>query len=173
MRQTSSAIVFTMMLNLILIGIANAQQPSPLPPTLSVLPTQTLTLVANAKGVQIYICSARTDNGKVEWILKAPEANLYNSSGTLIGKHFAGPSWEANDGSKVVGVVKAKVEQEKSIPWLLLGASANSGTGVFAHTTAIQRLNTADGKAPPDGCDSSLIGTELRVPYTAQYYFYD
>ena len=33
----------------------------------------------------------------------APDASLLDAKGQVIGKHFAGPSWQANDGSIVVG----------------------------------------------------------------------
>ena len=57
-----------------------------------------------AKGVQIYVCS-KTDNG-FAWTFKAPEAELFDTAGARLGKHYAGPSWEGLDGGKVVGAVK-------------------------------------------------------------------
>src|SRR5882762_6860260 len=53
---------------------------------------------AHAVGVQIY-----TWNGTA-WVFKAPEAVLFDSAGNVVGIHYAGPSWESRDGSKVVGV---------------------------------------------------------------------
>lgn len=38
--------------------------------------------------------------------------------------------------------------------------------------TYIQRLATAGGIAPMDGCDPSRAGDERAVPYTATYAFY-
>lgn len=146
------------------------------PAALTVQPGQVLTLIAKGTGVQIYVCAiSKNDTGKYEWTLKGPEADLINSQGKTIGKHYAGPTWEANDGSKVVGHVKAiaKESEPNAIPWLLLDATSNSGSGVFAHTTSIQRVFTVSGKAPADGCDLDHAGKEARISYTAQYYFYD
>jgi hypothetical protein len=136
---------------------------------------QKLSLEAQAKGVQIYECKASKADPKVfEWAFKAPEAELYDKAGARIGKHFAGPTWESTDGSKVVGSVKAKDDgpDPGAIPWLLLGATSSSDTGVFGRTLSIQRLETKGGKAPATGCDAVNAGRETRVPYTATYDFY-
>lgn len=127
-----------------------------------------------ATGVQIYVCSAsKADASRLEWAFKAPEAELFDGSAAKIGKHYAGPTWEANDGSKVVGEVKARDDgpDANAIPWLLLKAKSNAGNGVFAHTLSIQRVRTVGGKAPLGAC--AQVGSEARVPYTAAYYFYD
>jgi hypothetical protein len=59
-----------------------------------------------------------------------------------------------------------------AIPWLLLKAKSNEGTGTFSKVTYIQRVDTAGGKAPSDGCDQAHADAEARVDYTAYYYFY-
>ena len=98
----------------------------------------------------------------------------FTSDHGSIGKHYAGPTWESNDGSKVVGEVKAKDAgpNASAIPWLLLSAKSTTGDGVFSHTQSIQRLHTVGGKAPADGCNQTLLGKETRVPYKATYFFY-
>jgi len=146
------------------------------PMALHAQPGQVLKMEAKGTGVQIYTCGIdKNDASKYAWIFKAPEADLVDARGKIIGKHYAGPTWEASDGSKVVGQVKASSSESdpKSIPSLLLNAVSNSGTGVFAKTTSIQRLFPVSGKAPADGCDQDHLGKEVRVTYTAQYYFYD
>lgn len=128
-----------------------------------------------ATGVQIYTCKAnKTDATKFEWTFVAPEAELFNRSGNKVGKHYAGPSWESDDGSKVVGEVVSKQDSTDSnaIPWLLLKNKANSGNGVFAGVQSIQRVATVEGKAPTTGCDASKLNTEIRVPYKASYNFF-
>ena len=57
-------------------------------------------LGAHAIGVQIYA-------GPTGWTFVAPRANLYDHRGRLIITHFAGPTWQAKDGSKVVGKLAA------------------------------------------------------------------
>ena len=130
---------------------------------------------APATGVQIYDCAPnKSDASKFEWVFRAPEAQLFDTSGRSIGKHYAGPTWESNDGSKVVGDVKGRDDgpDSNAIPWLLLAAKSNSGSGVFGRTQAIQRVNTVGGKAPASGCSAGQVGREARVPYKATYYFY-
>ena len=136
---------------------------------------QSVVLKALGRGVQIYACRATaTDPGQFEWSFKAPEADLTNKKGKKIGKHYGGPTWEANDGSKVVGDVlkKADAPRPGAVPWLLLKAKTNEGAGTFARVTYIQRVDTDGGLAPACGCDQAHVKTEVRVPYTANYYFY-
>jgi hypothetical protein len=146
------------------------------PEALKVPAEQTLALDLRATGVQIYVCAARKDDAtKFEWTLKAPEAELFDATGKKVAKHYAGPTWEADDGSKVVGKLKARDDgpDPNAIPWLLLSAETVSGSGMLAKTASIQRLSTSGGKAPADGCSAAAqAGREIRVPYTARYVFY-
>jgi hypothetical protein len=137
---------------------------------------QSQALEVNATGVQIYLCSpSKADAGRYEWAFKAPEAQLFDATGKPVGKHYAGPTWEAPDGSKVVGEVKARSDgpDANAIPWLLLAAKSNSGSGVFGQTQSIQRLATVGGKAPASGCAAADAGKELRVDYKAVYRFFN
>src|SRR5205809_7327449 len=115
------------------------------PENLRVPAGQTLSLVSPATGVQIYECAAiKSEPPRFEWVFKAPEAELFDLSGKKIGKHYAGPTWEANDASKVAGEVKARDGGPAATanPWLLLAAKYPSGTGVFSRTQSNQRLYT-------------------------------
>jgi len=134
-----------------------------------------LAIELHGAGVQIYVCQAKKDEPtKYEWTLKAPDARLSDDSGRDVGHHYAGPTWEASDGSRVIG----KLEQKKDapgaadIPWLLLSAKSNEGVGRFARVSFIQRLDTKGGKAPTEGCDAAHAGQEKRVEYAATYLFY-
>ena len=131
-----------------------------------------LLLRVHAKGDQIYTCKA--DGTQFTWTLKAPDAQLFDKDGKPFGRHFAGPSWEASDGGRVIGkaVANAPSPDANSIPWLLVTVVSHEGNGVLSRATTIQRLNTKGGKAPASGCDASHVGQELRVPYSADYLFY-
>jgi hypothetical protein len=59
------------------------------------------------------------------------------------------------------------------VPWLLIGATAHTGQGQFSKVTFVQRLNTSGGKAPAAGCDAAAVGAEKRVPYSADYVFFE
>ena len=126
----------------------------------------------HATGAQVYGCGA-TD-GKYGWTLKRPDATLTDAKGGDAGKHGAGPSWTAKDGSAVTGakVAQADAPAPDAVPWLLLRAAATSGKGRFSQVSFVQRLSTKGGKAPATGCDAAHAGAELRVDYSADYYFY-
>jgi hypothetical protein len=125
-----------------------------------------------ATGVQIYTCG-KNDAGAWTWTFKAPEAALFDTAKKQIGKHYAGPTWEALTGGKVVGAVKASAPAPTAgaIPWLLLDIKLNEGSGVFNQAKGILRVSTEGGVAPAQGCDEANAGKEARVPYTATYLF--
>jgi hypothetical protein len=131
-----------------------------------------LLLLVHAKGDQVYTC--KIDAAQFTCTLKAPDAQLFDKDGKPFGKHFAGPSWEASDGSRVTGkaVANAPSPDADSIPWLLVNIVSHHGSGVLSRVTSIQRINTKGGKAPASGCDASHVGQEVRVPYSADYLFY-
>jgi hypothetical protein len=61
---------------------------------------ESLAMIVAAKGVQIYECRAKKDQVAIyEWAFVAPEAGLFDARGNRIGRHYAGPHWEATDGS--------------------------------------------------------------------------
>jgi hypothetical protein len=125
-----------------------------------------------ARGVQIYECRVKKDNpGATEWAFVAPEAELFDAQGKQVGKHYAGPHWESNDGSKIVGAVKARADapQAGAIPWLLLTTKSVGRAGSFAKVTGVQRINTAGGMAPAEGCSTETLGKTARIGYTADY----
>jgi uncharacterized protein DUF3455 len=128
--------------------------------------------VVSATGVQVYTC-AHNPAGATGWILKGPDAQLFDPQNKPVGKHYAGPTWEGLDGSKVVGEVKTSMPApvDKAVPWLLLDTKSHEGSGAFTAAQAIVRMATTGGTAPGDGCDEVHAGQELRVPYTAIYIF--
>jgi hypothetical protein len=129
---------------------------------------------AAARGVQIYECQSSGEPAAFAWKLVGPDAELLDAGGKRIGKHYAGPTWESADGSKVIGELQQKADapEGKGIPWLLLKAKSNEGTGAFAKVTSIQRVDTVGGKAPSTPCDAKNPGARQRVAYEATYYFY-
>lgn len=143
-------------------GIASAQDaPAKLP-----------AIEAFGKGVQIYTCAPSA--ASYAWTLKGPEATLSDAKGHIIGKHFAGPSWQANDGSTVVGeALNASPSPDAgAIPWLVLHAKSHSGDGAMTHIAYVVRTRTEGGEAPADGCTASQVNAEIRIPYSAVYLFF-
>ena len=128
---------------------------------------------AYAVGVQIYVCR-ETAPGVFTWVFKAPDAILFDNDDNIVGLHYAGPTWESNSGSFVIGArVDGVTVDPTAIPWLLLRAASKDGPGVFGRTTFIQRVNTVGGNAPaPSTATAANVGQEVRIPYTADYFFY-
>ena len=162
------------MITLSLLAVAAALAAPKVPDAIKAPAGERLVFVAHAAGSQIYTCG-KGDDGKPQWTLKAPEAQLRDDRGTLIGHHSAGPSWKHIDGSAVTGkaAAKAAAPDAGSVPWLLLTVVSHDGKGVLEHVTSIQRVNTKGGVAPPaEKCDPSKPNAETWIPYSADYYFF-
>jgi len=146
-----------------------------IPAKLSPPATERLILRAHASGDQIYVCQpGLLPDQKLAWMLKGPDAQLFDTQNRVIAKHYAGPTWKHNDGSEVVGKVKARQDapDADAIPWLLLTAGSHSGDGAFSKVTFIQRLHTKGGQPPQSGCDEAHRNAETKSAYSADYYFY-
>jgi hypothetical protein len=151
-----------------LVPMAQATQPPvpDVPADIQVPVGNTLFLVAHATGVQIYTCTA------AGWTFVAPRADLFDDHGKLIITHFAGPTWQAKDGSQAVGTVEKKVTPDlTAVAWLRLKAATTPG--LLGRTTYIQRIATAGGIAPVAAtCTAANLNEISEVPYTADYTFW-
>lgn len=120
-----------------------------------------------AVGVQTYRW-----NGTA-WVFVEPIATLYADAShhVKVGIHYAGPTWESNNGGKVAATrLQACTPDSSAIPWLLLQTSSTDGPGGFNSVTYLQRVNTVGGLAPT--APGASTGVVAEVPYTAEYYFY-
>ena len=150
-------------------------KPPEVPATLRPPVEQTVFLEVRATGVQIYECTSKPESPSAfTWTFQAPEAMLIDRWGRSIGRHYAGPTWEFRDGSRVLGEVEARDPgpDPAAIPWLLLRAKSTSGAGPLSRAQSIQRVRTVGGIAPTGPCTEALAHAVVRVPYTATYYFY-
>ncbi|HEX6676305.1 MAG TPA: DUF3455 domain-containing protein [Actinomycetes bacterium] len=148
---------------------ADSRSPN-VPPELRPPAGQQQVLEALGKGAQVYDCDAAT--GK--WTFREPAATL-NRHGRQIGIHYAGPTWELFDGSKVTAAAKVNVpapHPDKDIPWLLLQATSNAGGGTLSTVDYVQRLFTEGGVAPNGGTCDPASDKSVGVPYTATYVFW-
>jgi hypothetical protein len=172
------AIAAALALPALLPGLAYAD-PSPRPPSVPA-PIQVPAgndpfLLGHASGTQRYMCQPSSSG--YAWTFVAPSATLVDDKDKPITTHFAGPTWQARDGSAVVGArVEGVTVSTSAIPWLLLRATSTTtgpdGGDRLTGTTYIQRVNTTGGLAPVSGCDATTAGTTTDVPYTSDYYFY-
>lgn len=129
---------------------------------------ETPVLTVHAEGAQVYDCKAG-DSGKLAWQFREPVATLMQD-GKTVGRHYAGPTWEHADGSRVVGkpIARANGATTQDIPWLKLEAVEARGAGALAGVTAIQRINTKGGQFE-GSCDRA--GATFAAPYAADYVF--
>ena len=147
----------------------------PVPQDIAPAANQKLESVLLAKGVQVYRCDRKPGQPDgYEWSFQSPDAILRDVAGKYVGKHYAGPTWEAEDGSKVVGTVSARrdASERGAIPWLRLSTRSTGTAGMFAGVTTIVRISTSGGTAPASGCNELELGKILRVPYSADYNLY-
>jgi Protein of unknown function (DUF3455) len=105
-----------------------ADLPSPQCDSLNVPVGNRLSAHVYALGVQIYRWNGTS------WVFVGPDATLYADLGFNgeVGAHYAGPTWEAEDGSKVVAAKFADCTPNRgAIPWLRLDAVSSSPQGRF------------------------------------------
>ena len=126
-------------------------------------------LTLHAEGAQVYECKTTAD-GKLAWAFREPIASLFED-GKTIGRHYAGPNWEHQDGSIVGGRVQGTAvgATDNDIPWLKLEVVSHRGSkGALSDITTVQRINTHGGKL--DGaCEAA--GSFKSAPYSADYVF--
>jgi uncharacterized protein DUF3455 len=175
--------------------------PPPVPAALQVPPGNRAFLegqVLKGHGTQNYIClpcpnpttpaAACPDDSGFAWLLFTPEATLFNDHGKQLTTHFFSPNpaedgtiratWQdSRDSSIVWGGRAISAPVPDAIPWLLLPMAGTqegpTGGDTLTKTSFIQRLNTAGGLAPSDGCSGlEDVGAKAFQPYTADYFFY-
>jgi uncharacterized protein DUF3455 len=132
-------------------------------------------LIAHAEGVQIYACYSVADG--YAWRLLAPRATLTGDNDKPLGSHYGGPTWEARDGSKVVGMRESGASVDPTaVDWLRLRADSTSpgpDGNRLTTTTYIQRINTVGGRPPAAReCDADTVAEQREIPYTADYVFF-
>jgi Protein of unknown function (DUF3455) len=146
--------------------------PTPAPANPSIDPPEAVRAMSlTASGVQIYSCEFDAQH-RLGWVFKSPQATLFDASGHAVVRHGAGPSWEADDGSRIVGHVIAQRPSETpaSIPQLLLETRSTSGAGSLSAIRFVQRVHTVGGMMPPAAC--STEHETGSSPYLAVYVFY-
>jgi hypothetical protein len=162
-HQQTSSYAFALALGALLSGTASAQVPDAI-----AAPGESVVATFHAEGAQIYDCKPDA-GGKLTWQFREPIATLL-VDGKTVGRHYAGPNWEASDGSAVTGKSVANVPgaTPDDIPWLKLEVTARRGTGTLAGVTTVQRINTHGG-VTSGACERA--GAYFSAPYAADYVF--
>jgi hypothetical protein len=169
--KTTTTLVTTVVL--LVAGVKVSRAADAVPAALQPPAGYTVAFTAKATGVQIYTSTA-AGGAAPKWTFEAPLAELNGRKGMI--HHYAGPSWEAADGSKIardtdtpVTTVPAK-QASSDIPWLLIKVAADPAPGILREVVYVQRISTQGGVAP--GSPPTRVGTKVGTPYTATYVFY-
>ena len=131
-------------------------------------PTGTIVTTLHAVGAQIYECKVDS-HGDLVWTFREPIASL-TIDGKTVGRHFAGPTWEMADGSRITGkvIAQAVAPSANDIPWLKLEVSERKGSGDLDGVTIVQRVGTVGGKKSGPCLAKGELAAE---PYAADYVF--
>ena len=145
-----------------------------LPEPVRVPAGQKVRMTATGVGDLTYECREKKDMaGQYEWAFVGPVANLMSSDRKMVGKYYAGPTWESADGSKITGKqVAIAPASAGNIPYQLVKTEPAMGAGAMNGVTYIQRVNTKGGVAPTMACDAAGVSKKQTVPYQADYVFY-
>jgi hypothetical protein len=145
-----------------------------------------------ASGDQIYTCTAVADAGSdaeagalTGTYVNTAEAVFFGNNCVKAGDHSysnGSPMWKYVDGSSVTATRDDAVDPPgtdggtpTAIKWVRLRATGNGGEGILSNVTWVQRIATTGGLPPGTSCDPSKAadaGGVVRVPYTADYFFY-
>jgi hypothetical protein len=142
------------------------------PPRLQAGPAEVAAFSLRGEGVHVYECKPGFD-GRLTWVFSNPEVNFSDGATTVATQNQVN-FWEStSDRSSVSTIVRASAAAgSDNLPWTLYAAQSNDTGGRFGGVTSVQRVNTVGGVAPSTGCSDTTAGTEVRVPFRADYYFY-
>ena len=152
--------------------VAAAVNPPAVPAPLNASAAEAPDFRLRAEGVHVYECRVNA-NGGYQWVFTNPDVSF--SDGTTERAIEVTPNTiqASTDRSTVSGRVRAVAGAgSDNLPWMLLSAQSPSADGLFAGVTSVQRVNTSGGVAPRGGCSDATVGSEARVAFSADYYFY-
>ena len=149
MRKIFRGLASAALVAVAIVGLALSAAAQDIPEKLQPPASEHLLFQLHAKGDQVYVC--KNDGAQFAWTLKAPDAKLFDKSGKPFGKHFAGPTWEANDGSRVVGKAVANVPSPdaNSVAWLLVTVVSHEGNGQTDEPSPRSSASTRKAAKPP------------------------
>src|SRR5262249_52686412 len=147
--MTTSSKVLLCVFSLVCLALAAKAPAQPLP----AIDKNTIIATLHAVGAQIYECKPVTSNpagkaGALAWEFREPIASLLVGSQS-VGRHYAGPSWDLADGSRVKGrVVKSTpAATANDVPWLELEVVDRINMGILSDAVTVLRISTKGGLA--------------------------
>ena len=127
--------------------------------------------VLRASGDHVYEC--RAVQGGYAWVFLNPDATLFEGTRS-VATHTTPGQWDSSsDRSSTSGrIAGTQPAGAGNLPWALYRTQSGTGSGMFDNVTSVQRVNTSGGVAPTAGCTDTSAGSETRVGFTADFYFY-
>lgn len=122
-----------------------------------------------------YECRDKANTpGQTEWTFVGPKAVLNDRAGKPVGDYFGPPAtWQAKDGSKIIGTQLAVAPADKgALPYLLVKANPAEGKGAMQGVSYVQRLATRGRVTPTSDCTVQNKGARQVVQCQADYVFW-
>lgn len=119
-----------------------------------------------ASGEQVYECAAAGDS--YAWRLKGVNAKLLDSDGHLFATQNDVSSWLAVDGSQLSG----RVAKTTGADGAALYSVTSTTSGIFSQITDVVRYHVTGGQPPAEACQRDVLHRSVRVPFTADYIFF-
>ena len=161
-------------------ALAAIPEPAGLSPQMRVGANEEAAFMLSGSGVHVYQCRVTANDATINaaantfgWSFVAPDATLFE--GARSAARLTSPNLieSTNDRGSVSGLMRSTQSAGgNNLPWTAMRALPVGDTGLFAGVTSIQRVNTNGGAAPFTGCNAGAVGSEARVAYRADYYFY-
>ncbi|AIG00986.1 Protein of uncharacterised function (DUF3455) [Pseudomonas fluorescens] len=146
-----------------------------LPDSIKVPDGHKVTMETTGVGEITYECRDKANaTGQTEWAFVGPKAVLNDRSGKQVGTYFGPPAtWQAQDGSKVIGTQLAVAPSSAgNLPYQLVKANPAEGQGAMSGVSYIQRVALKGGVAPGTECSPANKGQQEVVKYQADYIFW-
>jgi hypothetical protein len=164
-------IAFGIALFVLLAAVVRADDDNAMVAEFSLLSGNHAAFGAPGAGYQVYRCTST--NGAYAWLLNGVDAKLLDDE----GKTFATQSLDAFtafDGSHInAAVSKSGSGAPGNLPDLLYATGPKGVPGIFFSVTYVVRTAATGGQPPVQACDASIAGRSIRVPFKAEYTFFE
>ena len=153
-----------------LLPLAAEPVPGPLVPA-----GETPRLQLAARGVQIYECR-RVDGVQAAWLFIAPEARLSTTAASrpdAMAPARPGRRRTAAGSSAPWSRRSFRGTTTTRSPGCCCTPAPPTAPGRLAGITSVQRIHTSGGTSPARNCSEATLGRVARVPYTADYVFFE
>lgn len=124
-----------------------------------------------ASGEQIFRCARDTQGWY--WKFQSPNAYLFDpETNQAVAKHGYQFAFVHNDGSALTARIISVEPNPGHLSKALFATTSNGKSGAFNNVRFVQRLNT-NGGIPKSRCVEAQKDKVLRIPFSAEFVFYN